>query len=371
MTERVDCVVIGAGVVGLAIGRALAEAGREVIVLERHNAFGSETSSRNSEVIHAGIYYGAGTLKARFCVAGKKALYAYCRERNISHKNCGKLIVAISEAQVGRLDGIAERARRNGVDDLRPVSTDEAREMEPDVICAAGLLSPSTGVVDSHGFMLSLLGDLEAAGGALAFGASVDHGRVEDGGVRLHVGGAEEIDVLAKTVVNSAGLSAERVARSIEGLPPAFVPEMRYAKGQYFAYTGKSPFSHLIYPLPEDGGLGVHVTVDLGGAARLGPDVTWDVAPDDLEVDPERLSAFYDAAQTYWPGLERDRLRPDYAGIRPKLSAPGAAPADFRIDGPSEHGVDGLINLYGIESPGLTSSLAIADFVRQMVLDGV
>jgi L-2-hydroxyglutarate oxidase LhgO len=364
--ERVDTVVVGAGVVGLAVARALAGAGREVIVLEAAEGIGTETSSRNSEVIHAGIYYPPGSLKARLCVAGKHALYAYCAERGIPHRNCGKLLVATGEKQLPKLHAIKAQADANGVSDLRFLSAAEARSLEPALRCVAAYLSPSTGIVDSHAFMLALQGDAEAYGAAIAFKSPLERGRIRDNGIMLEVGGAEPLQVLARTVVNSAGLHAPRVAASIRGLPPAHVPPTYYAKGNYYSLAGRSPFSRLVYPMPNEAGLGVHITIDLGGQARFGPDVEW-IDRIDYDVDPRRADTFYAAIRDYWPGLRDGQLAPGYAGIRPKIVGPEAKAADFVVEGPREHGVPGLVNLFGIESPGLTAALALADYVRDLV----
>ena len=331
--ETVDCVVIGAGVVGLAVARALALQGREVIILEAENAFGTITSARNSEVIHAGIYYPAGSLKAQLCVRGKAMLYDYCATHHVAHQRCGKLIVATSAAQVATLDGIRAKAAANGVDDLRLVSRAEAQALEPQLQCHAALLSPSTGIVDSHGLMTALLGDAENAGAMLAVQSPVLGGAVTADGIRLEIGNEDgsATTLLARTVVNSAGLTAPELARRIDGMP-------------------------------EAAGLGVHLTIDLGGQARFGPNVRW---IDEIEygVDPADADGFYDEVRRYWPGLADGALQPGYAGIRPKISGPHEAAADFRIDDPAVHGVPGLVHLFGIESPGLTSSLAIAERV--------
>ena len=360
--ERVDAVVVGAGVVGLAAARALALAGREVVVLEAAEGIGTETSSRNSEVIHAGIYYPPGSLKARFCVAGKHALYRYCEERGVPHRRCGKLLVATHEKQLGKLEAIKAQADANGVTDLRRLSGSEARALEPELRCVAAYLSPSTGIVDSHAFMLALRGDAEAAGAMFAFKTPLERARVREQGIMLETGGAEPMEVLARTVVNCAGLHAPRVAASMHGLPRAFVPPTYYAKGNYYSLTGRSPFSHLVYPMPNEAGLGVHITIDLGGQARFGPDVEW-IERIDYDVDPRRADAFYAAIRDYWPGLRDGQLAPGYAGIRPKIVGPDDKAADFVVSGPREHGVPGLVNLFGIESPGLTAALAIADHV--------
>jgi L-2-hydroxyglutarate oxidase LhgO len=361
--EQVDCVVVGAGVVGLAVARALALDGREVLVLEAVNAFGTGTSSRNSEVIHAGIYYAPGSLKARLCVQGRALLYDYCGERNISYRRCGKLLVATELAQVAQLQGIADQALRNGVTDLVLLSADEARKLEPALRCHAALLSPSTGIIDSHGLMLALLGDLENAGGVLALNAPLASARVVPSGIELQA--ADGTQLQAKTVINAAGLQAPALAARFAGLDRRFVPQAFYAKGNYFTLATRAPFSHLIYPVPQAAGLGVHLTLDLGGQAKFGPDVEWVESPDDLTVDPARGDAFYAEVRKYWPGLPDGALLPGYAGIRPKINAPGEAARDFVIQGPNEHGVPGLVNLFGIESPGLTSCLAIGDLVKQ------
>ncbi|MBL0899985.1 MAG: NAD(P)/FAD-dependent oxidoreductase [Reyranella sp.] len=367
--ETVDCVVIGAGVVGLAIARALALAGREVIVVEAAEGIGTETSSRNSEVIHAGIYYPKGSLMARTCVAGRRMLYAYCAERGVPHLNCGKLIVATDEAESARLAEIKGRAEANGVEGMRLLGAAEAMAMEPNLRCTAALLSPSTGIVDSHSYMLALQGDAEAHGAMFAFNSPVTRGRVVDGGVEIEVGGTEPMTLRCRLLVNSAGLHAPTLARKIAGMPSDRVPTAYYAKGNYFTLTGRSPFSRLIYPVPVPGGLGVHITVDMGGQAKFGPDVEWIDSIEggiDYTVDPHRADKFYAAVRRYWPGLEDGALQPGYAGIRPKTVPQGAPAQDFVIQGPAEHGVPGLINLFGIESPGLTASLALAGQVRDI-----
>lgn len=366
MSEKVDCVVIGAGVVGLAVARALAMRGREVLVLEAEDAIGTGTSSRNSEVIHAGIYYPAGSAKARLCVAGKQLLYPYCEARGVEARRCGKLIVAADQEQVKALQKIEAAARANGVDDLRWLTAAEARAMEPALSCVAALFSPSTGIIDSHGFMLALQGDLEEAGGTVAFRAPVRRGRCSAEGIHLEARSDDLIELAAQVVVNSAGLKAQEVARGIEGIAQDSIPPTAYAKGNYYVLQARAPFSRLVYPVPEPGGLGVHLTLDLAGQARFGPDVEW-IDKLDYTVDPARAECFYRAIRSYWPGLPDGALSPGYAGIRPKLSGPGAAAADFLIQGPQAHGVRGLVNLYGIESPGLTAALAIAEEVADAV----
>jgi len=361
--ERVECVVVGAGVVGLAIARHLAMAGREVIVLEAAEMIGTETSSRNSEVIHAGIYYPTGSLKARSCVAGKHLLYDYCEAHGVPYRRCGKLIVATSEEQIPTLGQIRAKAAANGVLDLEWLEPAEARELEPEVFCTAALLSPSTGIIDSHGLMLALQGDAEDHGAMIAFNAPVRSGRITDAGIALEVGGAAPMTLLAEVVVNSAGLHAPALARRIEGLDPALVPTPYYCKGNYYTLAGARPFSRLVYPVPEEAGLGIHVTIDLGGQTRFGPDVEW-IEAIDHDVDPARAAVFYDAVRKYYPGLRAGAIEPGYAGIRPKITPKGAPAADFVIQGPAEHRVPGLVNLFAIESPGITSALALAEEVR-------
>jgi len=363
--EEIDCAVVGAGVVGLAVARALALQGREVIVLEAEGAIGTGTSSRNSEVIHAGIYYPQGSLRALLCVEGRHALYAYAGERRLPHRRCGKLIVATSAAQVFDLESIIARARANGVDDMAMLTRAEARSLEPALECLAAVHSPSTGIVDSHALMLSFQGDLEQAGGVVALKSAISRAQCSTDAIVLH---AEDGTVLrCASVVNAAGLAAPFLARRFEGLPHAAVPDPYFAKGNYFTLAGRAPFSRLIYPVPEAAGLGVHLTLDMGGQAKFGPDVQWVESPDDLVVDPQRGDGFYAEVRRYWPGLPDGALIPGYAGIRPKISGPGEAARDFVIDGPSAHGVPGLVNLFGIESPGLTSSLAIGRHVAQLL----
>ncbi|HUT48086.1 MAG TPA: NAD(P)/FAD-dependent oxidoreductase [Alphaproteobacteria bacterium] len=378
MTERLDCVVVGAGVVGLAAARALALAGREVTVLERADSFGTETSSRNSEVIHAGIYYPPGSLKARHCVAGKHLLYAYCAERGIAHKRIGKIIVATGEAQIASLEEDKARAAANGVGDLEWLSAAEVKAMEPAVIAARGLLSPSTGIVDSHNYMLSLVGDLENAGGQVVYRSTVTGGRIREDRVSLqvsgtgssHEGGQDEAQDEAMTVdcallVNAAGLGAQALASALDGFPGEHIPALHTAIGHYFTLSGTAPFNRLVYPVPEEGGLGVHVTLDLAGQAKFGPDVKW-IDTVDYSFDESRKPVFVDAIRKYYPGLDPDRLQPGYTGIRPKIAGRGEGFGDFRIDGPGDHGVPGVINLFGIESPGLTSALSIANHVAEI-----
>ncbi|HEX5420185.1 MAG TPA: NAD(P)/FAD-dependent oxidoreductase [Gammaproteobacteria bacterium] len=366
MSEAVDTVVIGAGAVGLAIGRALALEGREVIVLEKNQAIGTETSSRSSEVIHAGIYYTPGSLKAHLCVQGRDDLYAYCRAKGIAHARCGKLIVAVSEAQEHKLEALRKTAQANGVAELHRIGRRELEALEPAVVGTAALLSPSTGIVDSHGLMLAMLGDLERSGGALALRAELLSARYAPNGIRLSVGteGATT-ELTAKTLINAAGLGAAQIASAIEAAPASRIPAMRYAKGSYFIHQGASPFRHLVYPLPEDGGLGVHATLDLAGRTRFGPDVEW-IETIDYTVEARRGAEFYAAVRRYWPALAEGALQPGYAGIRPKLAGPGEPSADFMIQALGKPGQARIIHLFGIESPGLTASLAIGEHVRRL-----
>lgn len=367
MSERVDAVVIGAGVVGLAVARALAVTGREVLVLERHDAVGTEISARNSEVIHAGLYYPAGSLRARFCVEGREALYAYAAARGFAARRVGKLIVATRDDQRPVLDAIAAAAAANGVDDLVRLDGAAVSVLEPAVACVAALHSPSTGILDTHAYMLALEADLEAAGGMVVLNAPVIGGRVVADGVEIDVGGADPTTLSARLVVNAAGLGAVALAQSLVGLPAATVPRLHVAKGNYFALSGvRPPFRRLVYPVPEPGGLGIHATIDLGGSVRFGPDVEW-VERLDLTVDPARAERFYAAIRSYWPALPDGALHPDFAGLRPKITGPGEPAADFSILGPAEHGIEGLWNLFGIESPGLTSSLAIGAHLAERI----
>lgn len=364
MTESVECAVIGAGVVGLAVARALAEAGREVIVLEAADAIGTETSSRNSEVIHAGLYYRPGSLKARACVAGKHALYDYCDSHGVPYSRCGKLVVATNPAESERLARIVETAAANGVTDLRWMDGAEAGTLEPALRCEAAFLSPSTGIIDSHALMLALQGDAEAAGAMIAFHAPVEGGAIRDvAGIRLEVGGESPMNLDCRLLVNAAGLGAQAVSRALSGLDPATVPDLHLSRGAYFVLGGPSPFSHLIYPTPVDGGLGVHVTLDLAGQCRFGPDVEW-IDRIDYSLDPARADRFYGAVRRYWPDLPDGALQPGYTGIRPHLGGPGVAPPDFMIQDERVHHVPGFVALYGMESPGLTACLALADMVR-------
>lgn len=360
-----DVVVVGAGMIGLAVARELALAGRSVLILEAAGEIGSETSSRNSEVIHGGLYYPPGSLKARFCVAGKHKLYSFLAERGIAHRRLGKLVVAAAPDEVPALERLAARGRENGVDDLKLLTAAEARKLEPDLHCEAALLSPSTGIFDTHGLMLALLGEAESAGAAIALRTPFERAEpAAGGGFIVRAGGAEPASVSTMLMVNAAGLHADGIASRIEGLAPEHVPALRYAKGNYFVLSGRSSFRRLIYPLPSHASLGLHLALDLAGQTRFGPDVEW-VDRLDYDVDPARAEVFYGAVRRYWPGLPDGSLSPGYAGIRPKLVGPADPPADFRIDGPEAHGLAGLVNLFGIESPGLTASLAIAEEVRR------
>ena len=364
--DKVDCIVIGAGVVGLAVARALALQGREVMVLEAANAIGTGTSSRNSEVIHAGIYYPENSLKARLCVQGKQMLYDYCTQRGIGHSRCGKLIVATHESQVAQLHGIIAKAATNGVNDLVWLSREQAVAMEPQLECLAAVHSPSTGIVDSHGLMLSLQGDIENNAGMVVPNTAVTH--LNAGQSAIEIIANDGCLLAASIVINAAGLNAPQLASRIKGLHARHVPTTYWAKGSYFTLSGTAPFNRLIYPVPEAAGLGVHLTIDLGAQAKFGPDVQWVDSPDDLLVDSSRAAAFYAGVRKYWPGLKDGALQAGYAGIRPKLHGPGQAAGDFVIQGEDVHGVPGLVNLFGIESPGLTSSLAIGEYIQLMLL---
>ncbi|MGI9498688.1 MAG: NAD(P)/FAD-dependent oxidoreductase [Geminicoccaceae bacterium] len=367
--EQVDAVVVGAGVVGLAVARALAMAGIETIVVEAADMIGTGVSSRNSEVIHAGIYYPTGSLKARTCVAGKAMLYAYAEAKGVPYRRCGKLIVATSEAQNQTLRQIKAKAEANGVDDLVWMTSAEVRALEPEVTCTAALRSPSTGIIDSHSLMLAYQGDAEDHGAFLAFNAPLQRGRTTSDGFELEVGGNEPMTLRAGMLINAAGLFAPEIAGKLDGLDQGLVPKGHYAKGNYYTLMGARPFKHLVYPVPEEGGLGVHVTIDLGGQVKFGPDVEW-VDDLDYNVDPRRADAFYQAVRSYYPGLKDGAIEPGYAGIRPKLSGKGEPAADFVVQGPADHGVAGLVNLLGIESPGLTASMAIADQVLEQIAPG-
>jgi L-2-hydroxyglutarate oxidase LhgO len=364
--DEVECVVVGAGVVGLATARAIALAGYDVLVLERAGSIGFETSSRNSEVIHAGLYYPAGSLKARCCVAGRERLYAYCRDHGVPHAQIGKLIVAAEESEIAGLDRIAAAARANGVNDLQALTATQAQRLEPDLRCAAALLSPSTGIIDSHSLMLSFQGEAEAAGAMVVLRTPVLSGRAHAEGFDLAIGGDETTTFRCRLLVNAAGLHATALARRIEGVPQETIPRSYFCRGVYFSLAARAPFRRLVYPIPAPGGLGVHITLDLAGQARFGPDVEW-ISAINYRVDPARSQAFYAAIRTYWPALRDGALQPGYAGIRPKISGPNEPAVDFVVQGPATHGVPGLVNLYGIESPGLTASMALADEVLQQL----
>jgi L-2-hydroxyglutarate oxidase LhgO len=373
--EQVDCVVIGAGVVGLAVAREMALQGRETILLERENAFGTISSARNSEVIHAGIYYPKDSLKAKLCVQGNRLLYEYCRDHQVATQPYGKLIVASDETQIDDLRAILYKAQNNGVPEIKMISGDEAKALEPNLKCSAAILSSSTGIVDSHGYMLSLLGGFEDAGGMVAYQSPLlsakPIGSNAQDGYELQIGGADGMQIQTKLLINCAGMSAPAVAQKIEGLAKDQIPKAYFAKGNYFSLSGKSPFTHLIYPIPEPGGLGVHLTLDMGGQAKFGPDVEWlDIDQEeqiDYTVDPKRGDGFYEAVRRYWPGLKDGSLQPDYSGVRAKIVPPNAPAGDFCFNSPQEHGMQGLYNLYGFESPGLTSSLAIARHLEAQI----
>ncbi|MBG9386780.1 NAD(P)/FAD-dependent oxidoreductase [Caenimonas aquaedulcis] len=370
--DKVDAIVIGAGAVGLAVARALAHAGLETIACESQTAIGQGVSSRNSEVIHAGLYYAPGSLKARLCVRGKELLYELCASHGVSHRNCGKLVVACTGNEIAALRGLQDRAMANGVP-VDWMDASQARELEPALQCVAALSSPTTGIVDSHGFMLALQGDFEAAGGMVALGSAVVSARLGKGGEPHVVTFADGSEVAARIVVNSAALHACALARHFEGLDQRFIPHDYFAKGSYYSLAGRAPFARLIYPAPADSWLGVHLTLDLGGQAKFGPDFEWldvrDPSQIDYTVDPHRAHGFYSEVRRYWPALPDGALQPSYSGVRPKIHGPGELAPDFRIDGPSLHGVPGLVNLFGIESPGLTSALAIAEHVDALLGD--
>jgi L-2-hydroxyglutarate oxidase LhgO len=372
---NIDCLVIGAGAVGLACAVEMARRGREVLVVEAAGGIGAGISSRNSEVIHAGIYYPTGSLRHRLCVAGRRKLYAYLAERGVAHRKCGKLIVAASAAEEAQIAALHQRALQNDVESMLLLTASEALALEPNLTCVSALLSAETGIVDSHGYMLALKGELEDLGGMIAFNAPISDGRImPSGGFEIEIGGASPARVRCNAVVNSAGLGAHAVARSIEGLDAAHIPGLVLAKGSYFGCSGRAAFTRLIYPAPVEGGLGVHLTLDLAGRMRFGPDVEWlasnDPAQVDYRVDISRSQSFYAAIRRYWPALPDGALTPDYSGCRPKLSGPGQPVADFRIDGPETHVIAGLVNLFGIESPGLTSSLAIGEYAADLIEGG-
>ncbi len=366
--DEVECIVVGAGVIGLAVARALALAGHEVLVLDRAWTIGFETSSRNSEVIHSGIYYPKDSLKATSCVEGRRRLYAYCRDHGIAHARLGKIIVASDEAEIPALEKIAAAAHANGVDDVERLDAAEARRLEPELHCVAALFSPSTGIIDSHGLMLAYLGEAEAAGAMIVLRTPVLAGKVRADGFELSIGGDEPDTIRCRYLVNAAGLHAPALAGVIQDIPAETIPPAYFCRGVYFTLSGRTRFRHLVYPVPPPGGLGVHITLDLAGQARFGPDVEW-ISSVDYTVKPGRGEAFYAAVRRYWPGLRDGALQPGYAGIRPKISGPTEPAADFVVQGPASHGVPGLVNLYGIESPGLTASLALADEVAMRLAE--
>ena len=367
--DKVDCAVVGAGVVGLAVARMLARQGREVVVIERNPSIGMETSSRNSEVIHAGLYYPTGSLKARLCVQGRDALYAYCDEKGVPYRRCGKLVVATSDQQLPKLSAILAQAHANGCPEVSWLDDAGAKALEPELACIAALSSPNTGIIDTHAYMLALQGDAENAGAIFAMDSRVVSGRAAGAGIVLQVrtGDGIETELEASTLVNCGGLWAPRLASSIQGLEQATIPEAYFAKGNYYTLAGKAPFTRLVYPVPEPGGLGVHLTLDLGGQARFGPDVQWLTGPQDeidYSVDPGRAAGFYREIRAYWPELADGVLQPAYSGVRPKIAPPGAGAADFLF---AAHGSQHYLGLYGIESPGLTASLAIATHVSALL----
>lgn len=373
--DRVDCVVIGAGVIGLAVAREMALQGRETILLERESTFGTISSARNSEVIHAGIYYPKDSLKAKLCVEGNRMLYEYCRTHHVATQPYGKLIVASDDSQLDDLQAILYKAQQNNVPEIKMITGEQAKSMEPELQCSAAVLSASTGIVDSHGFMLSLLGGFEDAGGMIAYqspliSAKLIGSKAQDG-FELEIGGADGMKIQTKLLINCAGMSAPAIAKKIEGLAQEQIPKAYFAKGNYFSLSGKSPFKHLIYPIPEPGGLGVHLTLDMGGQAKFGPDVEWLEIDDENQIDytvnPKRGDGFYAAVRKYWPGLKDNALQPDYSGVRAKIVPPNTPAGDFCFNTPKDHGLEGLFNLYGFESPGLTSSLAIAKYLEGQI----
>lgn len=364
--QKADIAVIGAGVVGLAIAREFSQKGREVFVFESEKTFGMHTSSRNSEVVHSGVYYPEGSLKAHLCVAGRELIYEYCRNNEIQHERLGKIILATTESEIAVLENLKNQAEVNGVRDLFWISPSEVREREPEIKCVSALFSPSSGIVDSHSLMNSLKRDIEKNRSQILFSAPISEGAIFDDGVMLTFGEKEETHALFQLVINSAGLCAQEVAGRIDGFPKDKIPELFLAKGHYFILNQNSPFSHLVYPVPEAGGLGVHVTLDLVGRARFGPDVSW-IDKIDYSFDENRAKMFYEAIRKYYPGLRGGSLSPGYTGIRPKLGLEGSGQKDFVIQGPEEHGVVGIVNLFGIESPGLTASLAIARYISKML----
>jgi L-2-hydroxyglutarate oxidase LhgO len=362
MNDRIDALVIGAGVIGLAVARELAQAGHEVIVIDKAEGIGTGTSSRNSEVIHAGLYYPRGSLKARLCVEGREALYAYCEAHGVPHRRCGKLVVAVDQSEIAALEALHAQALANGVTDARLISGAEAQSMEPALTAVAALHSPSTGIIDSHAYMLALQGDAEDRGALFVFHSPFDGATVTRDGFDVRIGGAEPVQLSTRLLINAGGLFASNAASRIDGLEAQHVPRTRWCKGHYFSLSGRAPFSRLVYPMHNRAGLGTHFTLDLGGQGRFGPDVDWlpEGATEDYTVDASRAATFTRDIRRYWPALRDDALAPAYTGLRPKIVGPGEPAADFRIDGAEVHGVAGLVNLFGIESPGLTASLSLA-----------
>jgi L-2-hydroxyglutarate oxidase LhgO len=363
---QVDAVVVGAGVIGLAIARELALGGAEVVILETENKFGQGTSARNSEVIHAGLYYAPGSRKAHACVEGRRKLYAYADRAGIAHRKSGKLIVATGADEEAALQTLQKRGQDNGVEGLQLLSARQAKLLEPDLQCTAALLSAESGLIDTHGYMLSLLGDAEAHGASIAYLSPLERAVPIADGWSVQTGGPEPFELTTRWLVNAAGLHAQQIAAATEGYPASRIPPKHWAKGNYFKLQGRTPFTRLIYPIPVQGGLGVHLTLDLQGQAKFGPDVEW-VDTLDYRVDQSRAQSFYSEVRRYWPGLPDNALVADYAGIRPKLSGPHDAARDFEIDGPAGHGLAGLVHLFGIESPGITSSLALAEEVASLL----
>jgi L-2-hydroxyglutarate oxidase LhgO len=371
--DHVDAVVIGAGIIGLASARALAQAGLDVLIIEREATYGSGVSARNSEVVHAGLYYPAGSLKGRLCVRGRSLLYDYCQTRGVPHRRCGKLVVATTESELPKLDALLHHGQAHGVHDLHRIGADEAMAMEPALACAGALHSPSSGIVDSHALMTSMLADAEQAGALLALQTPFEAAWRDGDRWVLRTGGTEPFEMACRWLVNAAGLGAQAVARAVRGFPAEAIPTQHLAQGHYFALSGRAPFSRLIYPTPVDGGLGVHLTLDLAGQARFGPDVQWlpsGTTEHDLDyrVDERRRHAFEADIRRYWPALPDGALQPAYTGVRPKLSGPGAPAADFVMAGPQVHGCAGVLHLFGIESPGLTASFALAERVAETVM---
>lgn len=366
MTESVETLVVGGGVIGLAIARELALDGREVVVIEAESLVGSGISARSSEVIHAGIYYPSGSLKARMCVRGRERLYQYCDRYGVSYQRLGKLIIATSKQQLSRLQALMKLGQANGVDDLVRLSNSEINNLEPSIKADAAIYSPSTGIIDSHGLILSLKGEIESAGGFVVVNTAFQSGEVLADGFKVMTVGETPYTLHCQILINAAGLAAQAIAKSLHGLKPSSIPKQYLAKGNYFSFVGKHDFNHLVYPIPEIGGLGIHATLDLAGRVRFGPDVEW-VNSLNYDVDPNRVDMFFSTIRNYWPGLGDYTLLPDYAGIRPKLVGPNESAADFVIQTDAQHGIPRLINLFGIESPGLTSSLAIAEYVREIL----